>query len=95
VSGADETLYVRREDVLAERVRGDTVLLDPEAPRFARLNASAAVLWDELATPIDARALAGVITGRFGIDPERALADTRTLLAALVERALVRELPRS
>ena len=48
--------------VNSERVLEDTVLLDPLVPRYVRLNASGAVLWDALAEPKRARELAAMAT---------------------------------
>jgi hypothetical protein len=86
-----ETRFVRRDDVLAERVLEETVLLDPVAPRYVRLNATGALLWDALAEPQDADELAARLEGAFPVDRERARGDARALLDALVERGLVRE----
>jgi hypothetical protein len=79
----------RAPNALAERVRGATVVLDPDRGRYVRLNAAGGVLWETLDRPTTIEQLAARLAGDYGIEPVRATADASTFVAALAERKLV------
>lgn len=79
----------RADGIISEPVLGDTVILDLAADRYSRLNASAGVVWEALAEPGRVSDLAGALSARFGLSPERALADATTLVRNLADRRLV------
>lgn len=85
----DATVVSRREDVIAERVLDETVILDPQSDRYVRLNTSARSLWEALAQPRTLQALADGLVAEFGIEQPRARADAATFVGDLVERELV------
>ena len=84
-----QTVVSRAPNALAERVRGATVVLDPDRGRYVRLNATAGLLWDALEGPTTIEELAGRLTGDYGIEAARATADASAFVAALAERELV------
>jgi hypothetical protein len=89
IVGADTTLR-RPPGVLAEEVGGTTVVLDPVADRYARLNATGGRLFAMLAeAPATARRLAAALAASAGIDEERALADVLAFAEDLVARGLL------
>jgi hypothetical protein len=75
--------------VLAERVRGAVVVLDPAESRYVRLNPAGSLLWDALAAPATLEALAGRLVDAYAVDAARATADASAFVAALAERDLV------
>jgi hypothetical protein len=83
------TRVSRAPNALAERVRGATVVLDPDRGRYVRLNATGGILWDALDEPTTIEGLAGRLAGDYGIDVERATADASAFVTALAERELV------
>lgn len=83
------TTVSRASQAIAEPVFGDLVVLDPTADRYVRLNESGAVLWEALGSPATIGDLARLIAERFGIDDERALADTTAFVRELAGRELV------
>lgn len=85
----DATVVSRREDVIAERVLDETVILDPQSDRYVRLNVSARSLWEALAQPRTLQALADGLVAEFGIEQPRARVDAATFVGDLVERELV------
>jgi hypothetical protein len=83
------TRLSRAPNALAERVRGATVVLDPDSGRYVRLNAIGGVLWEALEKPTTIEELAGRLSGDYGIDAARATADASAFVSALAERELV------
>ena len=84
-----ETVATRSPRVVSEVIGRETLVLDPEADRYTKLNGSGAVLWEALSQPATVADLAAELVARFGIDESRALADTRTFLASVAEKQLV------
>ena len=79
----------RSPAVLAEQVGGETVLLDPVADRYTRLNGTGAWLFDRLAEPRTPRQLAEEMVAERGAPADRALGDTLAFLGDLVRRGAV------
>lgn len=66
------------------------MLFHPTTGKFIMLNASAASIWSELATPRTERELADTLCSRFAdIDPSAALRDARDAVSQLLELQLV------
>ena len=80
---------LRREDVIAERVLDETVILDPRSDTYVRLNTSGRLLWEALSQPRRMQELADRLAAEFGLDPPRAQADAAAFVAHLAERGLV------
>ncbi len=80
----------RSPDALAEEVGGTTVVLDPVADRYCRLNGTGGFLFERLAggaaTPSQ---LAADLAAEAGIDPDRALADVLAFARDLAARGLL------
>jgi hypothetical protein len=68
---------------------GQVVILDLATSRYLSLNASAAALWELLATGADRSALIGLLGERFSVAPDQAARDVDAFLAALQERRYV------
>jgi hypothetical protein len=92
VASLSESLYRQRDDVLAEEVLGETILLDAVEGRYVRLNRTGALLWHALAEPRTEADLAALLHSTHGIALERGQADAQALLAALLARGLVTQL---
>lgn len=79
-----------RSDAIAERLAGETVILDPDTDRYTRLNRSGSYLWETLergpATEVD---LARALAERFEILESRAREEVGAFLADLARRDLV------
>lgn len=80
----------RSPDALAEEVGGATVVLDPVADRYCRLNGSGGFLFERLeagaATPAQ---LADALAAHAGIERDRALADVLAFARDLAARGLL------
>jgi hypothetical protein len=87
----DVAVVVRRnEEAMAERMVGETVVLDPDTDRYTRLNATGSRLWEALADgPTTAGALATTLADAFDIPKARARADVARYLRELERRELV------
>ncbi len=83
-------LIARREDVLAERVLDETVLLDPGSGTYVRLNGTGTVLWEALERPATLDALADRLAAHYDLDPGRAREDAARFVDALAQRDVVR-----
>jgi hypothetical protein len=81
-------LVSRRDDVLAERVLDETVLLDPSTGRYVRLNATGTLLWEALPATLDA--LAARLAESYELEPARAHADAASFVDSLAERDVLR-----
>ena len=80
----------RAPHALAEEVGGATVVLDPVADRYCRLNATGGFLFARLGRePATAGQLADAVVERSAIDRERALADVLAFAEQLLGRGLL------
>jgi Coenzyme PQQ synthesis protein D (PqqD) len=79
----------RRDGLIAERLLDETVVLDPSADTYARLNPTGGWLWDRLSTPQTLNALAEAVATEFQLDEARALEDVKAFIRGLLERGLV------
>jgi hypothetical protein len=83
----------RRHGVIAERMLEETVILDPASDRYARLNATGRLMWEQLSAPRTLGELAAVLAAEYGIDERRALSDVTAFVEAMVARGLVEPAP--
>lgn len=89
MSELDRATVVRRAPhVLGEAVGDVVVVLDPDADAYVRLNRTGARLWQALEEPQTVGALAEGLERAYGLDADRALADTTRYVADLVARGL-------
>lgn len=89
MSELDPATVVRRAaHVLGEPVGDVVVILDPDADVYVRLNRTGARLWRALEEPRTVGALADDLAAAYGLEPARALADTRSYVGDLVARGL-------
>lgn len=85
----DEALVSRVERAVAERLFDETVILDPVADRYVRLNRTGTSLWEALERPSTVGELAARLEREFGIDAECARADVAAFVDRLAERDLI------
>lgn len=83
-------LIARRDDVLAERVLDETVLLDPAAGTYVRLNGAGTLLWEALERPATLDALTERLAAHYELDPARARDDAARFVDSLAQRDVVR-----
>lgn len=84
-----ETVVRRAPHVLAEAVGDVVVILDPGSDAYVRLNRTGARLWLALEEPQTVGALAGGLAAAYGLEDDRALADTAGYVADLAARGFV------
>lgn len=82
------TRVARREQVIAERLLDETVILDPESGTYLRLNSSGSWVWEQLGEPRTVAQLATTLVERFSLQPARAHADVGAFVRALEARGL-------
>ncbi|HEU5077385.1 MAG TPA: PqqD family protein [Polyangiaceae bacterium] len=77
------------EQVFAERVDDETVLLELEAGSYYGLDPVAARLWDLLGELGSIEAVAEVASGEYDVSLEQLTEDLNALVAELAERNLI------
>jgi coenzyme PQQ synthesis protein D (PqqD) len=78
-----------RNQLVSRRVGDTLIVLHAPTSRIFELNPAAAVLWDAVLAGSSAQVLERLLVGRFGVAPERAVADVAAFLAALADDDLV------
>lgn len=78
----------RSPSAIEARVAGVLVLHNLDTGAYARLNASAATVWERLDEPARLAQLADALVERFGIDGGRAERDAGRVVDALLARGL-------
>jgi hypothetical protein len=82
------TRVARRDGVIAQRLLDETVILDPDAGLYLRLNPSGSWIWEQLDGPQSIETLAGALADEYGIEHSRALADVAAFARELSARGL-------
>jgi hypothetical protein len=72
-----------------QEVDGEIVALDEQAAVYLAANPAGALLWRTLAHGTTREALVAALISEYGIDRERAVADTDAFLRDLGERGLL------
>jgi hypothetical protein len=85
----DGAAFSRAPHVVDARVGDVLVLLDPDTDRYARLNATAALIWEQLERPSELPALADALASRYGIAGDVARRQVEELLTSLLDRGVV------
>jgi len=85
-----DTMIVRSGTALSTEVDGEAVLIGIETGRYYGLDAVGTAIWKRIEQPCRFDALCAGLVEAFEGDPARIEGDTRTFLAALVERDLIR-----
>jgi len=75
---------------VSSRVEGETVILHMPSGTYFGLDRVGTHVWDLLAQPRTLEELRDAVVARFEVEPERAEADLRALLADLEANGLVR-----
>jgi coenzyme PQQ synthesis protein D (PqqD) len=83
------TVFSRAPDILDARVGDVLVLHDPNADSYVRLNASAAMIWDELRHPAGLCELVDALARRGGLGGADARREVEHFLEALLQRGVV------
>lgn len=72
-----------RQDLVSRRVGDTLVVLHTPTSRIFELNPSAQILWEAVLAGSSVDGLELLLTTRFGLPPDRAVADVADFLAAL------------
>jgi hypothetical protein len=79
------TLIARTEGLVTQPMEDGIVMLDPEADRYLRLNATGRLIWEALEEPATVADLARVLNERSGVPTDRAEADAIAFVEGLIE----------
>ena len=82
-------LRLRHEGVAWKEVDGEIVALDEQAAVYLAANPAGALLWRTLAGGATREALVAELMSEYGIERDRADADTEAFLRDLSERGLL------
>ncbi len=80
---------LRRDGLLWQEVAGQVVVLDAERSSYLAINAAGTLLWRAIADGCTTDDLVEVLVGRYGIDPEQAVADVGRFVDELTRRGLL------
>lgn len=82
-------LRLNEATVSWREVDGEIIALQLDSSEYLSTNGTGAILWKSLARGTSRDELISIIVGEFGIDPEKAAADTDAFLAALAAQGLL------
>jgi hypothetical protein len=86
---SEGVLRLRRDGVAWTDVDGEIVALDERAAIYLGANASAAVLWRELAAGANEEELAAKLAATYGLSADHAHRDTAAFVSQLREHGLL------
>lgn len=84
-----DAVVARSEDLLAERILDETLVLDLTTDRCTRLNRTGSLLWEALDSPRRLDELCRHLEHEFALEPSRARADAEAFVRNLSARRLV------
>jgi hypothetical protein len=82
-------LRLRADSVHWQEIDGELVALEARSSQYLAANSAGTVLWRALAAGSTRERLAQALVDGYGIDLDRALADTDHFLAQLAEQGLL------
>jgi hypothetical protein len=82
------TRVARSDGVIAQRLLDETVILDPHAGSYLRLNPSGSWIWERLADPQTVEELAQALATEYGLEGSRAEEDVVAFARDLAARGL-------
>jgi hypothetical protein len=83
------TVVVATGSQVSTNIKDETVLLQLDSGKYFSLNRVGTVIWEQLKAPISVSELVDAVLDRFEVEREQCDADTRRLIAALVEAGFV------
>lgn len=83
------TVIVRKSDLPFVSLDDDLLAMDEAAGKCYSLNASAAVVWDAIASPASVHSVCECLCREFAVDPETCLRDVSELLVDMREAGLI------
>lgn len=84
---------IPRREVVAREVDGERVLLNLRNGNRYRLDQVGASVWEQLETGRTLEWLAGFVSGKFQMDPDRGMSDLILFTKELSEHGLIEVLP--
>lgn len=85
-----ETVLVRREDLIAQELEGELVMLDMVSGHYFGFDPIASAIWTRLEQPVSLKALCENLTSEYEVSFEQCLEDVSTFLEELIDKDLVR-----
>ncbi|MGO9900478.1 MAG: PqqD family peptide modification chaperone [Solirubrobacteraceae bacterium] len=85
----DQRLRLRSSAVMWREVDGEVLALVLDHSEYVAANRSATALWRMLEHGATSRALAGALSQRWGLDPDRALVDAQGFVGELDQQGLL------
>jgi hypothetical protein len=82
-------LKLRETDLHWREIDGEVIALEARDSTYVAANSAGTLLWRALSAGATREELAGALVGAYGIDRERALADTDRFLAELAAQGLL------
>ncbi len=86
---ASQPKFIRKADVVATSMDGETVMMDIHQGKYFGISGVGQVIWDMLTEPRDLEALAAHVCAEYDVDLATARSDIEKFLAQLIARQLV------
>ena len=90
VSLAPESVLLREEDVIAQQVKEETVMMSLETDRYYALDAVGTEVWALLEQPTSLTDLCAALREIFDVEPGTCLREVSSLVETLIDEKLVR-----
>ncbi len=82
-------IYKRQEDLVCAQIDDSYVILEITTAKYYAFNQSAKDIWDLLAEPISARAIAGALSARYKVSADACYASVVNVIGDLKSKGLV------
>jgi len=80
---------VRREDLIAQEIEGELVMLDMKSGHYFGLDPIASAIWKNMETPISFQNLCENLMKEYAVSKEQCVEDVNIFLEDLLEKELV------
>ena len=87
----NETKLVRRDDIYAADMNGQTVMMDPGAGKYYNIGEIGGRIWELLEQPATVGELIAALTKEYDVDEKQCAEDTVPFLESLVKKGLITE----
>ena len=83
------TVLVRREDLIAQEIEGELVMLDMKSGHYFGLDPIASAIWKCMDSPISFKNLCQSLMQEYAVSEEQCIEDVSVFLSDLLDKELV------
>ena len=85
----ETTTVKRREDLIAQEMDGEMVMLDMASGNYFGLDSVASAIWQRIEQPVALKTLCQDLEAQYDVSHERCYEDVSSFLSELAEKGLV------